>query len=48
MHKWGSVRSVSLEIGSQNGLQPAQYEDRDRLLCQVRVILILYVRMPSL
>ena len=35
MHKWGSVSSVSLEMGSENGLQPAQYSCRDRLLCQV-------------
>ena len=35
MHKWGSVSSVSVEVGSENGLQPAQYSCRDRLLCQV-------------
>ncbi len=35
MHKWGSVSSVSLEMGSEDGLQPAQYLCRDRLLCQV-------------
>ena len=38
MHKWGSVSSVSIEMGSENGLQPAQYSCRDRLLCQVIIL----------
>ena len=34
-NKWGRVSAVSLEVGSQNGLQPARYNCRDRLFCQV-------------
>ena len=35
MHKWGSLSSALLEMGSKDGLQPAQYSSQDRLLCQV-------------
>ena len=38
IYKWGSVSSVSLEMGSRNGLQPARYNRRDRLLAQVRAL----------
>lgn len=37
MHRWGGLRSMSLEMGSANGLHPAQYQIHDRLFIQVRI-----------